>query len=58
MSSETETKEKTGNEIVDEIAKEATLARFYDRNPNGLSDEDLLDLVELERKQRALHIEK
>lgn len=47
-----------GNELIDEIAKEPTVDFFFDRNPATLTDDDLRMLVEIERKNRALFIEK
>lgn len=49
---------KDGIELVDEIAKEPTLDIFFDRNPRTLSDDDLRELIEIERRKRALFIEK
>lgn len=50
--------EKTGNEMIDEIAEGPTLDSFFDRNPKTLTDDDLRSLIELERKNRAMFIEK
>lgn len=49
---------KTGPEMVDEIGKDPTLDSFFDRNPKTLSDDDLRALIEVERKNRAMFIEK
>lgn len=49
---------KTGKEMVDEIAKEPNLDKFFDRNPRDLDDQALRELIEIERGRRALFIEK
>jgi hypothetical protein len=49
---------KDGNELIDEIAKEPNLDRFFDCNPKTLNDDDLRQLIEVERQRRALFIEK
>lgn len=51
-------KKLNGPELVDEIAKEPNLDRFFDRNPRDISDEELLELIEIERGRRAMFIEK
>lgn len=51
-------KKLTGPELVDEIAKEPNLDMFFDRNPKTISDEELLELIEIERGRRALFIDK
>lgn len=52
------TEEKDANELIDEIGKEANLDKWFDRNPKEITDEEWLELIERERKQRALFIEK
>lgn len=52
------TERQTGQEAIDEISKAPTLDVFFDRNPKTLSDDDLRQLIEVERKDRALFIEK
>lgn len=49
---------KDGNELIDEIAETPNLDYFYDRNPTTLKDADLRQLVDIERRNRALFIEK
>lgn len=49
---------KEGNELIDEIAKEPNLDRFFDRNPKTLTDDALRELIAIERTKRALFIEK
>lgn len=50
--------EKEGNDFIDEISQDPTLNSFFDRNPKGLTDDDLKRLIEIERQNRALFIEK
>lgn len=50
--------EKTGSELIDEIAKEPSLDFFYDRNPKSLSHDEYVRLVEIERGKRAMFIQK
>lgn len=52
------TTEKDANELIDEIGKEANLDKWFDRNPVEITDEEWLELIERERQQRALFIEK
>lgn len=47
-----------GYELITRIGEEPTLDFFYDRNPKFLSDEQLMSLIGIERKSRALFIEK
>lgn len=47
-----------GNELIDEIGKQPTMDRYFDRNPKELSDSDLLELIETERANRAAFITK
>lgn len=47
-----------GNELIDEIGKQPTMDRYFDRNPKELSDTDLLELIETERANRAAFITK
>jgi hypothetical protein len=47
-----------GNAAIDEMGKEPSLDLFFDRNPRTLADADLMQLIEIERKNRALFIEK
>lgn len=48
-----------GNAAIDKIAQEPDLDFFFfDRNPNELTDEDLLRKIEIERTRRAQFIEK
>lgn len=47
-----------GNESIDEIGKTPNLDLFFDRNPKHLTDDQLLELIKVERQQRALFIEK
>jgi len=54
----TSTDEQTGNEAIEEIAKEPTLDFYFDNNPRTLTDEQLRALVERERRERALFIAK
>ena len=49
---------KTGPEIIDEMVKEPTLDTFLDRNPRTMTDEDLRQFIELQRRNRAAYIEK
>lgn len=49
---------QTGNELIDEIGQEANLDRYFDRNPRTLTDDELRQLVEIERGRRAMFIEK
>lgn len=50
--------DKTGPELATEIAQSPTLDKFFDRNPQTLTDADFRALIELERKNRAAYIEK
>ena len=50
--------DKDGNALIDEIGKEPNLDYFYDRNPATLRESDLRQLVDIERRNRALFIEK
>ena len=52
------TEPQDGNESIDDIGKTPNLDLFFDRNPKHLSDDDLLELIKVERQQRALFIEK
>jgi hypothetical protein len=45
-------------DIVEEMTQNATLNRFFDNNPEKLSDEDLLDLIATNRRSRAHNVEK
>jgi hypothetical protein len=45
-------------DIVEEMTQNATLNRFFDNNPEKLSDEDLLDLIATNRRSRAANVEK
>lgn len=47
-----------GNAAVDVMAQFPTLDTFFDRNPRDLTDADLMQLINRERAQRALFIEK
>ena len=47
-----------GNAAIDEAAKEPSLDLFFDRNPREMTDADFRQLIEIERKNRALFIEK
>lgn len=48
-----------GNAAIDEAAQEPNLDfLFFDRNPKTLSDDDLRNMIEIERKNRAIFIEK
>lgn len=49
---------KDGNELVDEVGKEPTLDAYFDRNPRTLTDDELRQLIEVERSNRAAFIEK
>ena len=46
----------TGPEMLEEIAAESTLDELMRRDPKTLTDEELLQLVSVERRQRALFI--
>lgn len=50
--------EQDGNELIDEIAKAPNLDKFFDKNPRHISDDELLELINIERQKRALFIEK
>lgn len=50
--------DKEANDFIDEIGQDPTLNSFFDRNPKTLTDDDLLRLIEIERQNRALFIEK
>lgn len=54
----TSTADKDGNELIDEIGKSPNMDVFFDRNPKGLTDEELLELINNERDARAIFIEK
>lgn len=49
---------KTGPDLVDEMAKEPTLDRYFDINPSKLTDDDLWELIGIERGRRAMFIKK
>lgn len=49
---------QTGNEAVDEMAKEPSVDMFFDRNPRTLTDDELRQLIAVERVKRATFIEK
>ena len=49
---------KNGNEHIDEMAKEATLNYFFDKHPKSLTDDELLALVNKERVNKSLFVEK
>jgi hypothetical protein len=51
-------KAETGPEMIDEIAKEPNLDFFFDKNPKELAEGDFRKLIEIERRNRALFIEK
>lgn len=50
----------TGPEIIDEMIKKPTLDQFFDRNlkVHPLTDEELLQMVQHYREERALFMEK
>ena len=50
--------EEDGNAAIDKIAAMPNLDRFYDRNPNTMSDEDFMELIRVDRQRRAMFIEK
>lgn len=50
--------EKEANDYIDEIGQDPTLNSFFDRNPRSLSDDELRQLIDIERQNRALFIEK
>ena len=45
-------------DIVDEMSKSVTLNKFFDNNPSRLSDDDLRDLIDFNRRERAQRVEK
>lgn len=47
-----------GNELIDKIAEQPNLDRFFDLHPNQLDDDALRAMIEVERQRRALFIEK
>lgn len=49
---------KDGNEQIDEIGKKPNLDVFFDKNPRDLSDEQLREMIAIERQNRAMFIEK
>lgn len=49
---------QTGQAAIDQMGQEPTLDAFFDRNPATLSDAELLALIEVERRNRAIFIEK
>ena len=49
---------QTGQEAIDEMGKAPSLDVFFDRNPRDMDDEEWLALIEVERKNRAIFIEK
>ena len=54
----TTTPEKDGNDLIDEIGQDPTLNSFFDRNPKSITEDDWMQLVEIERQKRAMFIEK
>ena len=47
---------KTGPELVEEAGKEPTLDEYLRRDPATLTPVDLVRIVEIERKRRAMFI--
>lgn len=47
-----------GNVLIDKIGETPNLDAFFDANPRHLTDDQLLELIKVERQQRAIFIEK
>lgn len=48
----------TGNDAIDEIAKEPNLDWFFDANPKTFTDDDYRRYIQQEREKRAMFIDK
>lgn len=51
-------KRKSGVEIIDEMIDAPTLDRFFDNEEEDLTDDDLWKLIDINRRQRAINIDK
>lgn len=49
---------RDGNELIDEIAKVPNLDFFFDANPKSFTEDQFRELIEVQRRERALFIEK
>lgn len=49
---------QTAGELISEMIKAPTLDRFFDNDPSRFTDEDLMEYISIERKNRAMLIEK
>lgn len=49
---------QTGQEAIDEMGQAPNLDPFFDRNPYEMGDDEWLALIEANRKERAMYIEK
>lgn len=45
-------------DIVEEMTAQPTLNRFFDNNPESFNDEELMDLIATNRRNRAMVVDK